>query len=211
MNDNDIAAGQVFDFIDSVATCKHMVLFYEEPEYAYKIEFRFLRGGLQKGHACIYTVHEEDEAKIVERRMKDNGIDVERFRSKNLLHILKVNNPMSHPEGELKGAEEIMASRIAPMLRNGTTTHIVSRLIPQVKTEKERMANVNIEHKYHSIFDNLNISLMCPYPVEDIQSELESDNGRASWMKGLLCNHHAVIYALKLSKGIALNLDPHMS
>jgi hypothetical protein len=209
MNNNIITDNQIYDFVDSAAanTGRHMVLFYEEPEYAYEIEFRFLRRGLQKEQFCIFMVHEDDEAKIVEKKMKGNGIDVERFRSKNLLHIIEINNPMSHPEGELKGAEEIMTSGIPPVLRN-RPAHIVSRLIPQVKTEKERIANVNIEQRFHSMFHNLNISLMCPYPVEDIRSELESENdGGARWMKSLLCNHHAVIYALKSSKGIALNLD----
>jgi hypothetical protein len=51
-------------YIDSIKERQHVALFYEEPEYARMIEFRFLRDGLNLGENCIYAT-DEDSGSIV--------------------------------------------------------------------------------------------------------------------------------------------------
>lgn len=81
-------------FVDSLDARKHIALFYDEPEYARLIEFRFLKNGLEKGEQCVYTT-EEDSGYIV-LKMLSYGIPLEYFERKKMrvyqLHNRFANN-----------------------------------------------------------------------------------------------------------------------
>lgn len=212
----------VTKFIDSLDTdylgSRHIVLFCEEPEYALSIELRFLKNGLLKGQPGIYIVNEDglknstDDIDFIENQMIDYGIDVAKFKKNNLLKIVSAPNAIDHPEGELKGAEEICRSLFSVDNNYNNDIDIkdekqrpirvVGRIMSQVKTEVEIQANINIERWCAStIIPANNIFLICHYPVDKIVQHL-----KGYWMQALLTHHHAVIYFPKLSNGIAMNL-----
>src|SRR5439155_1622188 len=42
-------------YVDSLSDKKHLVLLYDDEEYAQRIEFEFLKKGLMTGDSCIYA------------------------------------------------------------------------------------------------------------------------------------------------------------
>jgi hypothetical protein len=183
-------------FVDSLDTDKHIVLFYDEPEWAWTIEFRFINNGLLKGENCIYATH--GDANVIEDAMIKYGIDVEGFKKENLLHVYDIPNPMDDTETPARAAEklwEYIMTDSKPPFR------IVTRLVPDVSTEKAISVELDMEHNIHARYHDFNGSLICPYHVNKIA---EKERGR--WIIGLLQNHHAVIFAPKFGKGKAFNM-----
>ena len=46
-------------FVNSLDTNKHILLLYNDPEYAKRIEFQFIGNGLAKGEHCVYATEED--------------------------------------------------------------------------------------------------------------------------------------------------------
>ena len=189
-------------FVDSLCdhTCnKHILLLYEDAEYGRKIQFRFIKNGLLKGEHCIFSTP-EDNIEFIKNEMTDNyGIDVEYFtKKKNLLHLYKITNPMNNQEGELKGFQEIMNTILAD---SKPPFRVVARGIPEVLTQEQILANINIERTYHTSFHNFPGYLMCPYPVDKMERKKHG-----KWLIDILQYHHAAIFAPKLGQGIGFNI-----
>lgn len=68
-------------FIDTLDTCKHIVLYYENQKYGQKIQFWFIKNGLQKGENCIFITH-VDNLELIESEMMNYDINVEGFYKK---------------------------------------------------------------------------------------------------------------------------------
>jgi len=182
-------------FVDSLDTFKHIVLFYDELEWARAIEFRFINNGLLKGEHCIYATN--GDANVIEEAMIKYGIDVETFK-KNLLHVYNIPNPMDDMESPARAAEklgEYIMTNSKPPFR------IVTRLVPDVSTEKAISIELDMEHRIHARYHDFNGSLICPYHVNSI-----AEKKRGRWMIELLQNHHAVIFAPMFGKGKAFNM-----
>ncbi|HXG07416.1 MAG TPA: MEDS domain-containing protein, partial [Nitrososphaera sp.] len=80
---------QLLDFIDNLDTIvhRHLVMFYEEPEYAKLVQMRFINTGLKKGECCIYVVNDEQDLLFIRREMIAYGIDVDQYGKRGLLHL----------------------------------------------------------------------------------------------------------------------------
>ncbi len=76
-------------FVDSLDSKKHIALFYEEPEYARMIEFRFIKNGLENGEQCVYATEEDSGSIVLE--MLSYGIPLECFQNKKL-RIYQIQN-----------------------------------------------------------------------------------------------------------------------
>src|SRR5215471_14481476 len=81
---------QPINFVRKVKHGKHIVLFYEEPEYTWMILFEFIKSGLSQTQRCIYVSEEDKE--IVKRGMSDAGINVDQFTKNHLLSIHQIPN-----------------------------------------------------------------------------------------------------------------------
>jgi len=198
--ENNYSALRFVDSLEYDARSKHVVLLYEEAEYGRMIQYHFIKNGLLKGEHCILTTH-EDNIEFLENQMtKDDNIDVEYFtKKKKLLHVYRITNPMNNEEGELKGCQEIMNTIMAD---SKPPFRLVARAIPEVLTQEQILANINIEHTYHSCFHNFPGRIMCPYPVDKIEPKLHG-----KWLVDILQNHHAAIFAPKLGEGIGFNIQ----
>ena len=187
---------EALDFVDTIDTGKHVVCFYEKPEYGLMIEFRFIKNGLLKGEHCIYGTH--GDTSYVENQMAYSGINVEDFKRKNLLHIYHIPNAMDDPDGPLKGAEKITNKILAD---SKPPFRVVSVFVPEINTVEQMMAEVDIEHNHHISFSNMQCSWLCPYYLENIETSI-----REEFMDRILRNHHAVISASRTGLGIARNI-----
>lgn len=173
-----------------------MVLFYEKLEYGLMIQFRFIKNGLLKGEHCIYGTH--GDTQYIENQMAYSGINVEDFKRKNLLHIYQIPNAMDDPEGPLKGAEKIMNKILAD---SKPPFRVVSVLVPEINTDAQMAAELDIERNRHASFGNLQCSWLCPYDLENIEASILEE-----FMDGILRNHHAAISTSKFGLGIAFDI-----
>ncbi len=198
-NDNNTLYKDPLKFIDTLNSSKHIVLYYENPKVGKKIQFRFIRNGLLKGETCIYTTHDND-TNLIEFEMVNDSINVEDYNKRGLLKILKIPDIMKHPEGVMKGAEEIidtMFSDITPPFR------LVIRMIDKVNTEEQIRSNLAIEQYYHSIFERFDGLVLCPY---DVSHNPTNTNGK--WVETILENHHSAIFITGTTvEGIAFDMQ----
>ena len=183
-------------FIDSLGTRKHMVLFYDEPEDAQKIEFRFIKNGLSKGEHCVYAT--DEDPKLVIDKMTNYGIAVDDFKKKNLLHVYQLNNPFDHPDGPKKGGEENLKMILAD---SKPPFRIVSGLIPNRTTTEGVRAQMELEQDFHSSFDKYDCSVICPYNIEKMEPSKRKD-----WFDMLFSNHHTAIFVPKYGESGVFDL-----
>jgi len=185
-----------FQFVDTIDIGSHAVLFYENADFARKIEYRYVLNGLQKAESCVYTTHHREPQSILQQ-MKEFGIDVEKYTQKNQLRVVKINDPRTHPDGFDAGLEQIRHELFDGIK---TPVRIVSRFIRQIESEDDIKTNMMIEQKVQSGFDghttdgfwgNFNKfegSFICPYHISP-------NNFHAAWEINHIKNHHDVIFS----------------
>ena len=184
-------------FVNSLDTNKHILLLYNDPEYAKRIEFQFIGNGLAKGEHCVYAT-EEDPA-FIKEKMEEHGIKVRSFLDKGLLHIYQPLDPFSHKEGALAGTK----SNLEMILKDSEPPYrMVTMLIPDTGTTEAMYVHIKIEKEFHDNFANFNGSMMCPYNIKKLEQNKNHD-----WIRELLNSHHSAIYAQSFEKGVVLNLS----
>ena len=183
-------------FVDTIDIGKHVVFFYEKLDYALMIQFQFIKNGLLRGEHCIYAM--QGDTKFIEDQMAYSGIHVEDFKRKDLLHFYQIPNVMDDPEGTLKSAEKIMNKIFAD---SKPPFRVVSVLVPEINSDAQMAAALDIERNCHSSFSNLQCSWLCPYDLGNIE-----DSRKETFMDQVMRNHHAVITASKLGLGIAFDV-----
>ena len=91
-NKSQFTESTPIEFLDGMKGDKHIIMFDENPEYSKRIQFSFLKKGLEKGEHGIYAMPEDKD--VIEKEMKGYGIDVEKYKKENLLdvyHTTKIN------------------------------------------------------------------------------------------------------------------------
>jgi len=184
-------------FVNSLDTNKHILLLYNDPQYAKRIEFQFIGNGLAKGEHCVYAT-EEDPA-LIKKKMKEHGIKVKNFLDRKLLHIYQTSDPFGHPEGALPGTK----SNLEMILKDSKPPYrMVAMLIPDTGTTEAMDVHIKIEKEFHYNFASFNGSVMCPYDINKLEQNKSHD-----WIRELLQSHHSAIYAQSFEKGGVLNLS----
>ena len=190
IKDSSTLFQQPLNFVHGIEEGKHIVLFYEELEYAKMISFQFIKNGLAHQKDCSYVSEEEEEA--VKREMLDNGIDVKKFMQNNQLHIYQVTSLTNYTPRDYLGQSD----------------RIVLRCIYKVNSEEQIKSNLKWEHDYR--FKNLKNSgatVVCVYPVNDIIPTISDSTGPfGKWMHDLLEIYDGVIFARRFWKGVAFRL-----
>ncbi len=176
-------------FVGSLFGKKHVVMLYDDEEHAQRIQFQFLKDGLMMGDSCIYAT--EMDPGLVILKMINSGIPVKQFLKKNL-HIFQIPRLTNETEVMIKYAkkllEKILGSARPPY-------RIVARIIADISTPEGILAEMKIEHEFHSKFSTFDGSVICPYDI----SKLRANGG--DWIRRLFETHHATIYALKSDRG----------
>ncbi len=182
-------------FVDSLDAKKHIALFYDEPEYARLIEFRFIKNGLLKGEQCVYAT--DDDSGSIVLKMLSYGIPLEYFERKKLL-VYQIHNGQLNYDEIMKSCRKnigIILSDLQPPFR------IVSRIVPDVSTVTGISVELELEHELHLHFDDFGGMVMCPYDLSKIETSRCKE-----WLTKLHENHHDVIYAPKFGEGGILSV-----
>jgi hypothetical protein len=164
---------------------KHLMVASDDVAIGHKIEFEFIKEGLDKNELSIYLTH--GDIKQVEKEMLVFGINVSHYKKKGLLKILNIGNPT---EDSLDFLDSIQTSLQKILPNPEISFRIVGRLLPYVGTETAMAIQVKFEKIFHnSIFDKLNGSVLCTYDL----SEIQANNEWMRWLAELQENHHAYL------------------
>jgi hypothetical protein len=185
-------------FIDTLDSNKHIVLYYENEGFSKKIQYRFIRNGLKKGDNCIYTTHEDNDARI-KNEMGINDIDADIYIERGLLKIFKIPDFMEHPNGIYRGAKVFknILSDLRPPFR------LVGSFMYELITEEQIEANLALEHLCQSEFVKFGGMILCPY---DVKKNPTGTQGK--WVEVILENHSSVILVTDTpEEGISIDLE----
>jgi hypothetical protein len=187
----------LLEYIDNLQSPHHSMLLYENPQYAQIVKSRFVENGLKKREHTFCITH--DDVKFIEGELASGGLDVDYFKRKNLLHIYQIGNIMEHKDGLKKGFEELfktITAKAKPPYR------FIGRAISDVSTRQGILASLELEHFFHSHFDDYQSSVVCTYNVKDIE-----EHQRSVWLGQLCENHHNLIYAVEPESAVAFDSD----
>jgi hypothetical protein len=196
---------QPFNFVRKVNHGKHIVLFYEEPEYARMILFEFIKSGLSQREQCIYVSEEDKE--IVKREMSDAGINIHEFIKNNLLLIHQIPNLAVSRISQI-ALERLAQITLHPWTKEDQPDRVVLRSIFKTDTEEQIRSNLKWEHNYrYRDLKGLRGTMICTYPVDNIIPTISDSGNYGKWMNDLLEIYDGVIFARKFWKGVAFTLE----
>ncbi|HLG37863.1 MAG TPA: MEDS domain-containing protein [Nitrososphaera sp.] len=180
-------------FLDRMEVNKHTVLLYDNQEYADMIIARYLLNGLEKGESCIFFT--PDDSAEVEERLAAHGIDVDSYKQKKSLRIFHTERSDSSKTDALETLKRIRDESTKGM---EPPYRFVGRTITDTASVEGMKLGLVVERTGHENFEQFDCSQLCYYDISGIEQ-----SRRGEWIKGLLKNHHHVIYASEPDKAVA--------
>lgn len=180
-------------FLDRMERNNHIVLLYDNEEYADLVISRYLLNGLQKGESCIFFT--ADKPETVEERLSSEGIDVDSYKQTNSLRIFRI---------ERSDADKFDALRTLKHIREEATKgmkppyRFVGRTIMDTGSKEGMKLGLVVEKTGHEHFEEFDNSQLCYYNISGIEQ-----SKRNEWISELLKNHHHVIYASEPDRAVA--------
>jgi MEDS: MEthanogen/methylotroph, DcmR Sensory domain len=180
-------------FLDRMERNNHIVLLYDNEEYADLVISRYLLNGLQKGESCIFFT--ADKPEIIEERLSAEGIDVDSYKQTNSLRIFRIERSDADKFdalGTLKHIREEATKGMKPPYR------FVGRTIMDTGSKEGMKLGLVVEKTGHEHFEEFDNSQLCYYNISGIEQ-----SKRNEWISELLKNHHHVIYASDPDRAVA--------
>jgi len=180
-------------FLDRMERNNHIVLLYDNEEYADLVISRYLLNGLQKGESCIFFT--ADKPEIIEERLSAEGIDVDSYKQTNSLRIFRIERSDADKFdalGTLKHIREEATKGMKPPYR------FVGRTIMDTGSKEGMKLGLVVEKTGHEQFEEFDNSQLCYYNISGIEQ-----SKRNEWISELLKNHHHVIYASEPDRAVA--------
>lgn len=180
-------------FLDRMERNNHIVLLYDNEEYADLVISRYLLNGLQKGESCIFFT--ADKPEIIEERLSAEGIDVDSYKQINSLRIFRIERSDADKFdalGTLKHIREEATKGMKPPYR------FVGRTIMDTGSKEGMKLGLVVEKTGHEHFEEFDNSQLCYYNISGIEQ-----SKRNEWISELLKNHHHVIYASEPDRAVA--------
>lgn len=180
-------------FLDRMERNNHIVLLYDNEEYADLVISRYLLNGLQKGESCIFFT--ADKPEIIEERLSAEGIDVDSYKQTNSLRIFRIERTGADKFdvlGTLKHIREEATKGMKPPYR------FVGRTIMDTGSKEGMKLGLVVEKTGHEHFEEFDNSQLCYYNISGIEQ-----SKRNEWISELLKNHHHVIYASEPDRAVA--------
>ena len=180
-------------FLDRMERNNHIVLLYDNEEYADLLISRYLLNGLQKGESCIFFT--ADKPEIIEERLSAEGIDVDSYKQRNSLRIFRTERSDADKFdalGTLKHIREEATKGMKPPYR------FVGRTIMDTGSKEGMKLGLVVEKTGHEHFEEFDNSQLCYYNISGIEQ-----SKRNEWISELLKNHHHVIYASEPDRAVA--------
>lgn len=180
-------------FLDRMERNNHIVLLYDNEEYADLVISRYLLNGLQKGESCIFFT--ADKPEVIEERLSAEGIDVDSYKQTNSLRIFRIERSDADKFdalGTLKHIREEATKGMKPPYR------FVGRTIMDTGSKEGMKLGLVVEKTGHEHFEEFDNSQLCYYDISGIEQ-----SKRNEWISELLKNHHHVIYASEPDRAVA--------
>lgn len=180
-------------FLDRMERNNHIVLLYDNEEYADLVISRYLLNGLQKGESCIFFT--ADKPETVEERLSSEGIDVDSYKQTNSLRIFRIERSDADKFdalSTLKHIREEATKGMKPPYR------FVGRTIMDTGSKEGMKLGLVVEKTGHEHFEEFDNSQLCYYNISGIEQ-----SKRNEWISELLKNHHHVIYASEPDRAVA--------
>jgi predicted transcriptional regulator len=177
------------EFVASLPSGHHSVLFYDNREYAWLVAARFLSEGLLKGESCVYLAFEDST--ILERKLQDLGVDVSKAVRENRLRFYpgkEIPQKLATSlEGVKKLVEDLTRGMKPPFRIFGNFAE---------RFQGERL----VEELLHEKFDELGITMLCWYDLTKL-----SRPARLKVVEWIIQKHNHVIFASEPSKAFGLD------
>lgn len=184
-------------FLDQLEGNNHIVLLYDDIKYADAIIARYFLNGLEKGESCIFFTPEDPE--IIEERLAAQGIDVDSYKKKNSLRIFNIERSDENKLDTLATLKRIRDEATRGMK---PPYRFAGRTITDTATVEGMMLGMTLEKTGHEHFGEFDNSQLCYYDISGIEP-----SRRDEWIRGLLKNHHHVIYASDPGRAVAFETD----
>jgi hypothetical protein len=184
-------------FLDRLEGNNHIVLLYDNTKYADMIIARYFMNGLEKGESCIFFT--PDDPEVIEERLAAQGIDVDSYKKKNSLRIFYIERSDENKHdtlATLKRIREEATRGMKPPYR------FAGRTITDTATVDGMTLGMTLEKTGHAHFGEFDNSQLCYYDISGIEP-----SRRDEWIRGLLNNHHHVIYASDPGRAVAFETD----
>jgi len=185
------------DYIKQLSDQNHLMMLYDDKEYAQIVQNQFIIEGLKNNEKCVVFTHGNSE--LVKKTMREGGIDVEEYTKDNLLFICPLDTIVNDPLGIVVAFDEFYKKI---MDDSKQPCRFVGRFISDVCTRKGIEQELLLEKTFHDNFNSYNCSFMCPYGIEDIESD-----HRNNWIKKLSDHHHKLVYATSPESAVGFDTD----
>ena len=180
-------------FLDRMERNNHIVLLYDNEEYADLVISRYLLNGLQKGESCIFFTADKPES--IEERLSAEGIDVDSYKQTNSLRIFRTERSDADKFDALGTLKHIREEATKGMKR---PYRFVGRTIMDTGSKEGMKLGLVVEKAGHEHFEEFDNSQLCYYNISGIEQ-----SNRNEWISELLKNHHHVIYASEPDRAVA--------
>jgi hypothetical protein len=184
-------------FLDRMEANRHTVLLYDDVKYADLIIARYLLNGLEKGESCIFFT--SDSPKEIEKRLCAQGIDVELYKRRNSLRIYAIARSDEGKRDTLATLNHIREDATRGMK---SPFRFVGRTITDTETIQGMELGMMVERTGHEHFAEFDNAQLCYYDISGLEQ-----SRRNEWIRGLLKNHHHVIYASEPEKAVAFETE----
>lgn len=180
-------------FLDMLEGNNHIVLLYDSQKYADLIIARYFLNGFKKGESCIFFT--PDKPETIEERLSAQGIDVDSHKHANSLRIPVIERIDTNKLDALDTLRKLREEAVRGMKH---PYRLVGRTVGDTGSVEGMQLGLGMEKSGHEHFDEFDNSLMCYYDISRIEQ-----SRRDEWIRGLLKNHHHVIYASEPNKAVA--------
>jgi hypothetical protein len=184
-------------FLDQLEGKKHLVMLYDKEKYADVIIARYCMNNLEKGGSCVFFT--EDDPKIIRKRLIAAGLDVDRYERANSFRFFQTPKP---------GKEKVDFLSVLRFLRSESAKgmkppfRFVGRTIRDIESTEGMRSGLALEKIGQEHFPEFDNAQLCYYDVRKMEQSKKEE-----WIKGLLKNHHQVIYASAPDKAVAFETD----
>ncbi len=179
-------------FLDRLEGNRHIVMLYDDEKNADLVIARYFLNGLDKGGSCIFFTDEDPKA--IKARLSAQGVDVDRYEQANRLRIFHI--PTSDEDkGDflqtLKTIRAFSTKGMKPPFR------FAGRTIIDIESVGGMIQGMGLEKTGQEHFEEFDNSQLCFYDIRKMER-----SRRDEWVRGLLANHHQVIYASSPNKAV---------
>lgn len=187
-------------FIDELKDSRNISLFFEDPEFAKIIQFRFIKNGLEKNQTGLFIANEAQDVEIIKREMEDFGIDVKSYEKQDLLIFFQVPDPKTVTDGVSLGFYQDLLKVYEEKSKNNF--RMTGTWILNVDSTRNTDSIIEIEAHFYNEFKNFTGHVLCSYSVLGLEPEK-----RGFLIEQITKHHNAVIFAPSIDNGLAFDLD----